>query len=707
MSPSEAATSRRRAHGRLSAACVALAVVALAPAVVLGYLQRAVVDPEQFADRAAAALAEPPVRALAAEQITDRLVLANAGDLVTARPLIESIAAEVVGGGAFRSLFRAAVLDLHRAAIAGDEGTVTLTIADAGTVIAAAVRALDPSLAEQLDDDAVELVRRELDARAAAPARLAERIDALAGILLAVAVLAAAAGILFAPDRRVAVGRLGAGAAAVGVLIVVGELVARAVVLGRVGGGDERAAAGAVWDAYLFDLRTTGALLAAAGAVIAAAAAAVLPAIDLEPALARLRRLVVVEPAQAWLRALRGLMLIAAGALVIASPGAALALVATLAGVALIYVGAEALLRLTQPSGPGREVAGRARRLVSPGIVGALVACAALGFLVVSGDADEPALAVTGCNGASELCDRPLDEVAFATTHNAMSAPLPGYFSSQQDAPIGDQLADGVRGLQIDTHYGDLLPNGNVRTELTGDLRAQVGADGVSDEAVAAALRIRDRLGFRGEGERGMYLCHAFCELGFVPLDDVLDTIHEFLVANPGEVVVVINEDYVTPADFVAAVERAGLGDLVATPPAGRAWPTLGELIRQDRRLIVMAENEAGAAPWYQLAYARLTEETPFSFGRAAELTDPATLDRTCVANRGPEGAPLFLINHWITTDPVPRPSNAARVNAFEPLMRRARRCAELRDHVVNLLAVDFYRRGDLFAVVDALNGVR
>jgi hypothetical protein len=45
-------------------------------------------------------------------------------------------------------------------------------------------------------------------------------------------------------------------------------------------------------------------------------------------------------------------------------------------------------------------------------------------------------------------------------------------------------------------------------------------------------------------------------------------------------------------------------------------------------------------------------------------------------------------------------------VNAREPLLRRARECARIRGHLPNLLAVDFYRRGDLFAVADELNGV-
>ena len=96
---------------------------------------------------------------------------------------------------------------------------------------------------------------------------------------------------------------------------------------------------------------------------------------------------------------------------------------------------------------------------------------------------------------------------------------------------------------------------------------------------------------------------------------------------------VVVNQDYVTPADFVKAVGDAGLARYAFTPPAGSSWPTLRTMIDDDRRLLILAENHAGAAPWYQLAYQRLLQETPFSFNRASQLADTAA---SCKENRGP-----------------------------------------------------------------------
>jgi hypothetical protein len=65
-----------------------------------------------------------------------------------------------------------------------------------------------------------------------------------------------------------------------------------------------------------------------------------------------------------------------------------------------------------------------------------------------------------------------------------------------------------------------------------------------------------------------------------------------------------------------------------------------------------------------------------------------------------------MLVNNWISTDPLPLPSNAARVNAYTPLVARLRECERIRGRMPNLVAVDFYARGNVFRAVDTINGV-
>jgi hypothetical protein len=338
-------------------------------------------------------------------------------------------------------------------------------------------------------------------------------------------------------------------------------------------------------------------------------------------------------------------------------------------------------------------------------VVAAVLVAAGVAAFVAGGGTEAPAQPrVTACNGHAALCARRLDEVVLPATHNSMSVPLPGWYSAEQERPIGGQLDDGIRGLLLDTHYGDRLASGRVRTYfgIEEERREVIGQDGVSPEAVASALRLRARIGFRGEGKRGMYLCHSFCELGATPLADGLDDIHQFLVTHPGEVVVVVNQDYVTPADFVKAIGDAGLTRYAATLGPG-PLPTLRSMIDSGRRLVLLAENHAGAASWYQLAYESLLQETPFHFDSAAQLLAAGSV---CPPNRGPASAPLFLLNHWVTTAPVQRPSDAAKVNAYAPLLARAQACERIRKRLPNLLAVNFYKEGDVFRVADTLNRV-
>ena len=56
------------------------------------------------------------------------------------------------------------------------------------------------------------------------------------------------------------------------------------------------------------------------------------------------------------------------------------------------------------------------------------------------------------CNGAAPLCDRRYDQVAYPTTHNAMSNADEGWIAPNQTHGITRQLERGIRALMLDTH---------------------------------------------------------------------------------------------------------------------------------------------------------------------------------------------------------------------------------------------------------------
>jgi len=131
-------------------------------------------------------------------------------------------------------------------------------------------------------------------------------------------------------------------------------------------------------------------------------------------------------------------------------------------------------------------------------IVAALVSACLFSSGCGGGSNDHRAIA---CNGSTSLCDRHLDQVAFAATHNAYAgADVPGFRFPQQDAGIPAQLNDGVRGLWIDAYYG--LPGERVYTDtsrlnpkLNSEIEQQLGPI-----FTAAARKLRSQIA-RPQGE--------------------------------------------------------------------------------------------------------------------------------------------------------------------------------------------------------------
>lgn len=692
--------------------------VLLAAGLVHLYADRVVFEARPFAERAAQSLADPRVAGYVAERIADE-VIAQRRDLTGYRPLLVGATRAILASEAFRAGFRRAAQTAHAALFSEGAERVALSVPDLSLLVRSAI-AHDPALAARMPARLradLSVLPSGAGARALLTlVRLGHRFRRNAVAAIGSGALLLLLGIGLPRSRRKAL--LGGGAALAMVALVLFFLPALAgAALGlSLPEAQLRPVVRGVWDAFAGGLRLWALVLAGVGVVLAAAASSAASHVEVEEVAARAwARL--QKPARSWRgELLRAFLLTGLGLLAMLRPAATLQSLAVIAGVLLAFEGLRELFLLLPPRlheaarqaeealADARDAVGGwdgTRTLVHHALVGLLVLGligAAIFFMRSPASLPAAPALTSSCNGDALLCDRRLDQVAFAAAHNSMSgAELDGWMFPNQELASVSLLGHGIRALLFDVHYGTPIGD-RVKTDIQDEQVSRAKFErAVGAEAVDAAMRIRDRLTGEPTGPRAAYLCHGFCELGATPLVAMLEGVRGFLVSHPGEVLVFVIEDYVSPADIAAAFSASGLERYVYRGAAAPPWPTLRELIDSDQRILVLGENDTRGVPWYHPAF-EVVQETPYKFESPAEFS--------CAPNRGGTSGPLFQVNHWIETLPAPKPSNAAIVNAHDFLLARARACQKQRGRLPNLLAVDFARTGDVVGVVAELNGL-
>jgi hypothetical protein len=677
---------------------------------VAGHLHRNLLDGPTFAANVDELRRDDVVAARIGESITEQLVLAHP-DLVALAPLVQSVATEVARGELLAGPTRRAASATHRLLTEPDADSVVLRITDAAAVVTGMLGVVAPERMPAATDVSVTLASIGDQAFASTTLAVARLLGVLAWLLPVLTLACLAAAVLGSRDRwrasAQAGGALVAAAGAVGGLLVVGGFLVRRVDDHTLGGAVARAA----WQVFVRPLWWSVVVVAGVGAAIMITVGSAAPA-ALASVVSRVSSALRQRPTTTGGVAVRAALALAVGVAAIADPTGLAELAVLLAGTVLVLFALSEVSTLAAPAraraaaeAPSGEPGGTARALaVVTAAVGGLVLLTGAAWLArPGGDAPASAEAVTGdgeiCNGHAELCERPFDEVAYAASHNAMTAARePGWFLAEQIDPIRVQLDQGVRALLIDVWSGRSAGT-VVRTAASSYAEALAVAEAeLGPEVVAAAQRVAASVAGVAEGPEARYLCHGLCETGSTPFLEMLADLRSWLAANPDEVVTLFIEDHVEAALIAADIEAAGLLPYVHTPVVGAPWPTLGEMIRSGRRLVVMVESGSGGveAPWLVNGFEH-TQETPYTF--------PTVDDFSCAPNRGPADAPLFQLNHWIA-DFTRLVSSAQLVNTREVLLARAEQCWAERGQIPNFIAVNYVTIGDLFDVVDELNGV-
>ncbi len=274
------------------------------------------------------------------------------------------------------------------------------------------------------------------------------------------------------------------------------------------------------------------------------------------------------------------------------------------------------------------------------------------------------------CNGSASNCDLAYDKVTFAATHDAFAYASGGpieYIEPNQDLPIPNQLAYGIRGLGIRP-----CPS--------------LSKDPAQSDVI--------------------YVTHNYDVLGGIiggePLLDILNEVKLFLDAHPTEVISIFAEDtVVTPAQVGQVFVQAGLGPYLFTPSADGRWPTLRQMARSNQRLVVF-DDGSDLLPWQLPMWSYLTD-TDYN------VTDPSQF--SCDYYRGQPGNPLYFINQFIYQDfgggiLAASPAKATIANNPTTAYARAVSCWHQKSRVPNFIYVDFYLEGNVGQVVQKLNAL-
>lgn len=688
-----------------------LGAVCIWTALIVGGSARGIVRPDPFARRVAATLSDPRVSGYVAARITDAIV-AQRPNLVSVRSILQPAVNTVVSSAPFRAVVRTSARAAHRSLFESAAKNVILSLPDVSVMVRGALQNVNPELAAKIPP--------ALETSLASPA--AERtftrfINAWALVgkilwgawaLLLLGLTAVIASIWAAPERQSALVRAGGALFAVALALIAVLPAGRIVAAAITPDATLRGVVHGLWTAFFMPVKPLALIAGSTAVVLAAAGGTMLEAVDPFVRFKALWRW-LTTPLDPRMQIGRAILLLAAGTYAIVSPGRATTGVIAVTGLLLVYVGLREVFRLVlsrtgvpmaTSAAPTVRTDARAWRTLAAVAAVLVVALGGAALFVFRAPAAplEDAGVPTTCNGFAKLCNRRLDQLVFAGAHNAMSnAEIPGWLFPHQNHALARQLEDGVRTLLIDVHYGvpaeqHIITDFDREGGSVDKIRGALGPD-----ATDAAVRIRNRFLGHETGASGLYFCHGFCELGAYPVGPTLKSIQEYMVTHPGEVVVIVVEDYVAPQDLAVAFQDAGLLDLIYTGALTRPFPTLRDLIDWGQRLVVFIESGRHGVPWLRPAWESM-QETPYTFHKPADFS--------CRPNRGPATAPFFQINNWIETTPAPRPSNAEIVNSYNALLARARECRQERGRLPNILAVDFYDVGDLFRVVNTLNGV-
>ncbi len=341
------------------------------------------------------------------------------------------------------------------------------------------------------------------------------------------------------------------------------------------------------------------------------------------------------------------------------------------------------------------------------------------------------------CHGSipQNLLLRHYNDVAFPAAHNAQSNVASSVCN--QDLPVSEQLKRGIRALKVHVWYDrDAMGNSvaYVCHGMTKDFLSKSYLDHVADkvprlfrsfardvlkqmEPLNTIIREACNTAYGLENARGtIQFPHCIFDPAQRRFVDFLTDIANFMQKNPNEIVTLILEDHTNNLQRLADdLSSVGLNRYAHSQDKNRPWPTLAQMIEQNKRLVLFVHAEVPLVfdqyPWLHNLW-DFAWDTEWAFDSASDLQCEKG---DCMPKRGELAFAtrhqepcnkIFIVHHFVTENIGGSKAAAKKVNKRACLHNRLKKLAERAGHIPNIIQVDFfqYPNNDLFDVVKQIN---
>ena len=269
------------------------------------------------------------------------------------------------------------------------------------------------------------------------------------------------------------------------------------------------------------------------------------------------------------------------------------------------------------------------------------------------------------CNGSSENCDKLYTDVTFPETHNAHSTLDEGFnfLSANHRKNISQQWDAGFRAFMLDIHH----------SKYSQDLVNTSFCHGTY------AISIHP------------------CVYGSQNAVDLLSMLHQKMNGSHRDIVTLLFEVHVPYGHVEYILNASGLLEKTHIQVLNQPWPTLNEMIENERTLVVFIEG----------AY---NSEYPFlhnfvEHGWTSSYAEKNPEDMNCDVHRGDANQPVWHMNNWLSVESgLTDYTRAPIVNDYDFLLNRSLDCWESHGSRPTFIAVDWWTDGETVNVTRTLN---